>query len=406
MKYLLTVISTVVLAATVCANDFDDLVKRAEAGDSVAQFEVGYAYAEGIIVEKDCILAEQWIRKAAEKNYQPAQLGLAAMFDDFTCSGPLHILCGPGSVRGRTHDGCTKWYRKAAEQGGEEAVSAYVWHCISDGDCGQEETLEWMIKGAELGYDEVQAHLGNYYAFMAADTVSAYVWLVLSKLSGRPNDGLNPDPFAKYMTTTDLAQAQFQLGERYYEGRAVEQDYCIAESWYRKSAENGHFKAQTKMCHIYDPFDVSMTALECIDELPFDRSNLIAWSVEWERWHREAVRHGTLEALINFAWHCRSNGTCTQVELIDALTRAAEMGHVESQFNLAGRLNQGPVAAYMWWVIAAKGGNKFARSIVDADILNEWISPDQIAEAKRLAREWIEAHPTIDSANAIPDTTR
>jgi hypothetical protein len=40
------------------------------------------------------------------------------------------------------------------------------------------------------------------------------------------------------------AEAQFNLGVMYYEGRDVRQDYSQAAAWYRKAAEQGYAKAQ------------------------------------------------------------------------------------------------------------------------------------------------------------------
>ncbi len=590
MKYLATAILIVTLGATICADDFDDLVERAKAGDSVAQYEVGMAYAEGEVVEKDCNLAEQWIRRAAENNHQRAQLRLARMFDIVNGGGLYGNLCSHllrfGNDRGAYHREASKWYRRAAEQGGREAVGEFVWNCMTGGGCAEGELLEVMTKAAEMGYGELQGHLGNYYVMAAADTVSAYVWLVLSEASGERSDGLNPDNVAKHMDPNDLAQAQFFLGERYangkgveqdylqaeewyhraavqghtmaqlalaflydgdiggpiggdsdlrhktsyepnpetwyrlaaesgspdmqyaladyyirghgnrredlieilikaaeqghgsamgelsgirfmgfpyvdtiaayvwavlwqaskypgdglppeqisrwmdiddlaeaqfriaeryYDGRAVEQGVCIAETWYRKSAENGHMKAQLTMARLFDPQCGSEIYARCIDNAPLDRNNRTAWFVEANRWYHKARRHGTLEALVAYSEHCLSGGKCLEMELMDALTKAAEWGHVESQYNLARHLENlaldknrasDRIQVLMWYEIAANAGHPIASLLRDATVESETVTLEQIAEAKRLAREWIEAHPAIDSANATPDITR
>jgi hypothetical protein len=49
------------------------------------------------------------------------------------------------------------------------------------------------------------------------------------------------------------------------------------------------------------------------------------------------------------------------------------------------------VLAYMWWHLAAAQGyedgqNNKARA-------EEMMTPEQVAEAQRLSREWLEAHP-------------
>ena len=45
----------------------------------------------------------------------------------------------------------------------------------------------------------------------------------------------------------------------------------------------------------------------------------------------------------------------------------------------------------MWFNLAAAGG--FADAKESRDALSEKMTPDQIAEAQRLAQEWLAAHP-------------
>ncbi len=47
--------------------------------------------------------------------------------------------------------------------------------------------------------------------------------------------------------------------------------------------------------------------------------------------------------------------------------------------------------AYMWFNLAAAQGDQAAPR--DKDILEQQMTREQIAEAQRLSREWIEAHP-------------
>ena len=47
------------------------------------------------------------------------------------------------------------------------------------------------------------------------------------------------------------AEAQFNLGKRYYKGEGVTKDYAEAVRWWRKSAEQGHAKAQGILGYCY-----------------------------------------------------------------------------------------------------------------------------------------------------------
>jgi TPR repeat protein len=49
------------------------------------------------------------------------------------------------------------------------------------------------------------------------------------------------------------------------------------------------------------------------------------------------------------------------------------------------------VLAYMWFNLSAAQGQEGAQG--NKDLLEEVMAREQIAEAQRLTREWIEAHP-------------
>jgi hypothetical protein len=80
---------------------------------------------------------------------------------------------------------------------------------------------------------------------------------------------------------------------------------------------------------------------------------------------------------------------------------AAEQGLVPAQFNLGVKYANGRgvpqdyVLAYMWWNLAAaqehEGPYEGARTNKAA--IEKRMTREQIAEAQRLSREWIEAHP-------------
>lgn len=74
---------------------------------------------------------------------------------------------------------------------------------------------------------------------------------------------------------------------------------------------------------------------------------------------------------------------------------AAEQGHVAAQLDLGYQyakpgMLQDLVYAYMWFDLSASGGQEVAN--MNRDVLEQRMTPEQIAEAQRLSREWIEAH--------------
>jgi len=73
---------------------------------------------------------------------------------------------------------------------------------------------------------------------------------------------------------------------------------------------------------------------------------------------------------------------------------AAEQGDASAQFNLGIMYanSQGVIQdysrAHMWWNIAASQGHKAARR--NRNVVERKMPPAQIAEAQRMAREWVE----------------
>ncbi len=73
--------------------------------------------------------------------------------------------------------------------------------------------------------------------------------------------------------------------------------------------------------------------------------------------------------------------------------KAADQGVIDAQFNLGimyvygnGEGVQDYVQAHMWWNLAAVSGDEDA--IKNRDIVAKKMTPAQIAEAQKLAREW------------------
>jgi len=88
-----------------------ELVKKAEAGDGKAQFDLGVCYFEGEGVVKDEQEAVKWYKKAAEQGFAVAQWTLGVCYSE-----------GAGVAKDEKE--AVKWFTKAAEQGNAEAKGA------------------------------------------------------------------------------------------------------------------------------------------------------------------------------------------------------------------------------------------------------------------------------------------
>ncbi|MBK5281401.1 MAG: sel1 repeat family protein [Nitrospiraceae bacterium] len=137
------------------------------------------------------------------------------------------------------------------------------------------------------------------------------------------------------------ALAQYNLGVLYRKGRGMPQDDVQARQWYEKAAAQGQTKAQYNLGILY--FNG--------EGVPKDYQQAL-------RWFRLAADQG--EAL--------------------AQTKIAIM------YDEGQGVPQNFVQAHKWYNLAATNGDKPAAELRDA--LANQMTPAQIAEAQKLAREW------------------
>ena len=115
--------------------------------------------------------------------------------------------------------------------------------------------------------------------------------------------------------------------------------------------------------------------------------------------HAEACEGGDVVACTNLGNMYRTGGGVTQ-DLSRAASlheRACDGGEMRGCNNLGNMYDNGEgvpedqVLAYMWWNLAAAQGNEGAQR--NKGTLENQMTREQIAEAQRLSREWLEAHP-------------
>ena len=149
------------------------------------------------------------------------------------------------------------------------------------------------------------------------------------------------------------AVAQSNLGNMYSNGQGVPQDYAEAVKWYRRAAEQGNARGQYGAGVMY----------YFGQGVPQDYAQAAKW-----------------------------------------FRKAADQGHTKAHFMLGLMYSKGQgvpqdfVQAHMWFNLSAAGvpasdtrGRDFAAG--KRDLVAAIMTPDQIAEAQRLAREWLAAHP-------------
>ncbi len=180
-----------------------------------------------------------------------------------------------------------------------------------------------------------------------------------------------------FAAATQSADLLFERGSQYYQGRGVPQDYAEAARWFRKAAEQGEVGAQTQLGFMYEKGQ----------GVPQDYA-------EAARWYRKAVEQGDAKSQFNFGVMYFDGKGVPQdhVEAMRWVRKAAEQGLAVAQFNLGGMhvlgrgVSRNYIMTYMWLKLAAAQGHEQAQS--NRDRVANKMTPAQIAEAQRLAREW------------------
>jgi TPR repeat protein len=130
--------------------------------------------------------------------------------------------------------------------------------------------------------------------------------------------------------------AQFDLGVMYNEGWGVSRDYLQAWKWYRRAAIQGNADAQFNLGMLYERHRYTEAA----------------------KWYREAADQGLEDAQLNLG-----------------LLYAKGQG-----------VPRDDVQAYMWFELSAAQGDQSAAN--NRDAAAQRMTPEQIAEAQKLAHEW------------------
>ena len=176
--------------------------------------------------------------------------------------------------------------------------------------------------------------------------------------------------------------AQFNLAVKYWAGIGIPADDIEAVRWYRSAAEQGLALAQVSLGFMYATGD----------GVPED-------DAEAARWYRLAAEQGIASAQLDLG-RMYDNGTGVPEDDAEAARwyrLAAEQGGASAQVSLGlmyftgEGVPQDLVLAYMWCNLSAAQGNDVARESKDG--IEEQMTREEIAEAQRLSREWIEEHP-------------
>lgn len=178
------------------------------------------------------------------------------------------------------------------------------------------------------------------------------------------------------------AKAQYDLGMVYIKGQDVQQNYQAAKEWLEKSAAQDYPPALSFLGTMYqNGLGVGQNYAKALDFLS-----------------RAALR-GDIDAMTSLGlMYSEGEGLERNFsKALEYLKPAANAGNWSAQYTLGAMYADGRgvpqdyVEAHKWFNILAAVG--FEQVIETRNRLAKKMTPEQIAEAQRLAREWKPALP-------------
>lgn len=187
----------------------EELILRAEAGETKAQLKLGIRYRDGKDAEQNSLAAITWLERASQQGSAQAMFSLGNVY--------YFGLQGVQDSRSKA----LSWYEKAAKVGHAEAA-------FKRAKLGQSiEAFNWFLIAANSGHAAAQYEAGMAYylgIYVPKNYSEAARWLKASAQQQYP-------------------EANFSLGILYRFGKGVPQNYREAYSLFQTAAKFGHKEA-------------------------------------------------------------------------------------------------------------------------------------------------------------------
>jgi len=200
--------------------------------------------------------------------------------------------------------------------------------------------------------------------------------------------GIEPKSLADAAAAGD-ANALFEIGARFTDGKGVKSDLSEAANWYKLAADRGLAPAQYRLANLFEKgTGVSR-----------DLSKAMTY-------YKQAADAGNASAMHNLAV-LYASGAAGQPDYAAAVSwfaKAADFGVADSQFNLAILLARGNGVkqdleeSYKWFAVAAKEGDKDAAQ--KRDEVGNAMRKEQLESAKAKVDRW-KVKPLDPKANAV-----
>lgn len=302
-----------------------------------AQYNLGKCYMNGTGVKQDNDKAKELLEKAAEQGHEDAkkllfkfggiseevqELLKKANGGDSNAQYDLGSCYWDGDGVAVNLKEAFYWYKKSAEQGNYNGENA-IGNCYNWGqgvERNYTHAMDWYLKAAKKNHCYAQYSLGEMYEKglgVKIDLETALGWYQVASENKHPNAA---DKVEKLETPAEHyaeavkgdAEHQNYLGVCYHDGIGVEQNFKLAAEWYTLAIKQNNKHAYNNLGSLYQngqgvPKDLNK-ACECF---------------------KAAAMQGKLEAMVNYALCCY-NGEGTEQNYTEALKwfhKAADNNH-------------------------------------------------------------------------------
>ena len=316
--------------------------------DAIAQYCIGKQYSSGNEMREDYIEAVRWYRKAGEQGHEDAQCRLG----DLYCFG-LGVS--------RDYTAAAEWYRRAAEQGHREAQGMLGGLYRMGKGVAQDdgEATEWFRRAANQGHEDAQHLLGWQHGEerdveeVDAETEDSSPKAV--RLANRQSHCRLAFLYLRRLATVSkyhnhqvgsvvekgCEEANYELGKIYSRGLLVAMDDTEAAGWYLRAAELGHVEAQHALGEHYDRsvFRLWWSRVALVEKRsysPKDDVRMVQDRTKSVKWYRRSAEQGHIESQIRLA-QIYQLGSEVEEDCSEAsrwYRRAAEQGDSGAQYSL------------------------------------------------------------------------
>lgn len=400
----------------------DLLNLSATLGFAEGQYQLARLYDAGLGVPRDGKSAFRWLLAAGQQQHVKAQFELAGAYSK-----------GRGTEQDLEQ--AVSWLTAAADNGHAMAlISLARAHETGNGvEKSMPQAMDLYRRAAEGGMVAAQRVLGSRL-LSGADGVTQDVneglqWL-LAAAKGRDPEAMN------------------RLARAYVTGTGVEQSDTEAAVWFQRAAQYDHGLAKTSLAAMYEvgrgvetDFDEAIRLYQQALTIPdgngaaarlgqlaadgaldgrFAPQRMVPWalaafqvgSTDAETWLLGQADAGLRDAQSGLAALYLANPD-TAAKGAELLQKAAKAGDAAAGQRLGHLYMTGEhvpldyVAAHQWFNIAATLGQPEAIEL--RETVTALMTPDQIAEAQALARDWF-AHDqpqppaTVQTATEVPET--